>query len=134
MFPTGDKSKTARDTWANLIPNPYQPDRKWRALHAARGMQNLQIVFKVQLFWEDHKNVCNRPYGFEIYLENVKTMRTIAQIFVAFLRKAELYEQFPHRVSPWNSEISLYVVRFVCFTRQLHRNFCTRIMFYKQRL
>ena len=37
MFPTGDKSKTARDTWANLIPNPYQPDRKWRALHAARG-------------------------------------------------------------------------------------------------
>ena len=44
MFPTGDKSKTARDTWANLIPNPYQPDRKWRALHAARGMQDLQIV------------------------------------------------------------------------------------------
>ena len=42
MFPTGDKSKTARDTWANLIPNPYQPDRKWRALHAARGKQNLQ--------------------------------------------------------------------------------------------
>ena len=26
----------------------------------------------------------NRPYGFEIYLVNVKTMRTIAQIFVAF--------------------------------------------------
>ena len=78
MFPTGDKSKTARDTWANLIPNPYQPDRKWRALHAARGMQNLQIVFKVQLFWEDHKNVCNRPYGFEIYLVDVKTMKTIA--------------------------------------------------------
>ena len=44
MFPTGDKSKTARDTWANLIPNPYQPDRKWRALHAARGKQNLQTV------------------------------------------------------------------------------------------
>ena len=26
----------------------------------------------------------NRPYGFEIYLLNVKTMRTIVQIFVAF--------------------------------------------------
>ena len=45
MFPTGDKSKTARDTWANLIPNPYQPDRKWRALHAARGKQNLQTKY-----------------------------------------------------------------------------------------
>jgi hypothetical protein len=28
--------------------------------------------------------VRNRPYGFEIYLVNVKTMRMIAQIFVAF--------------------------------------------------
>ena len=33
------------------------------------------------------KNVLNRPYGFEIYLVNVKTMRTIAQIFVAFSKK-----------------------------------------------
>ena len=31
--------------------------------------------------------MCNRPYGFEIYLVNVKTMRTIAQIFVAFSEK-----------------------------------------------
>ena len=29
----------------------------------------------------------NRPYGFEIYLVNLKTMRTIAQIFVAFSEK-----------------------------------------------
>ena len=29
----------------------------------------------------------NRPYGFEIYLVNVKTMRMIAQIFVAFSEK-----------------------------------------------
>ena len=29
----------------------------------------------------------NHPYGFEIYLVNVKTMRTIAQIFVAFSEK-----------------------------------------------
>ena len=28
-----------------------------------------------------------RPYGFEIYLVNVKTIRTIAQIFVAFSEK-----------------------------------------------
>ena len=42
---------------------------------------------KVQLFWEGHKNVRNRPYGFEIYLVNVKTIRTIAHIFVAFSEK-----------------------------------------------
>ena len=29
----------------------------------------------------------NRPYGFEIYLVNVKTIKTIAQIFVAFSEK-----------------------------------------------
>ena len=29
----------------------------------------------------------NRPYGFEIYLVNVKTIRTIAQSFVAFSEK-----------------------------------------------
>ena len=34
-----------------------------------------------------HKNVRDRPFGFEIYLVNVKTMRTIAQIFVAFSEK-----------------------------------------------
>ena len=47
-------------------------------------------IHEVQLLWEDHKNVHSRPYGFEIYLVNVKTMRTIAQIFVAFSKKAEL--------------------------------------------
>ena len=44
----------------------------------------LPISCKVQLFWEGHKNVRNRPYGFEIYLVNVKTIRTIALFFVAF--------------------------------------------------
>ena len=29
----------------------------------------------------------NRSYGFEIYLVNVKTIRTIAHIFVAFSEK-----------------------------------------------
>ena len=29
----------------------------------------------------------NRPYGFDIYLVNLKTMRMIAQIFVAFSEK-----------------------------------------------
>ena len=42
---------------------------------------------KVQLFWEGHKNVSNRPYGFEIYLVNVKTKRTIVQTFEDFSEK-----------------------------------------------
>ena len=42
---------------------------------------------KVQLFWEGHKNLRNLPHGFDIYLVSVKTMRKIAQIFVAFSEK-----------------------------------------------
>ena len=54
--------------------------------------RNISLLFKcfrnkVQLFWERYKNVRNRPYGFEIYLVNVKTMRTVAQIFVLFTEK-----------------------------------------------
>ena len=37
-------------------------------------------MIKVQLFREGHKHVCNRPYGSEIHLVDVKT-----------IRKAELY-------------------------------------------
>ena len=50
--------------------------------------------FKVQLFWEGHKNLCNLPHGFEIYLENVKTIRKISQIFVAFSEKLNFIYPF----------------------------------------
>ena len=55
-----------------------------------------QSVFntKVQLFWEGHKNGRNRPHGFEIYLVMVKTMWTIAQIFVAFSKKLNFTSLF----------------------------------------
>ena len=36
MFPLGE-SKSPRDPWANLMPNPYQKDPKWHTIHAARG-------------------------------------------------------------------------------------------------
>ena len=42
---------------------------------------------KVQLFWEGHKNLRHPPYGFDIYLVNVKTIRRMTQIFVAFSEK-----------------------------------------------
>ena len=58
------------------------------------------LFIKVQLFWEGHKNVRNRPYGFEIYLVNVKTMRTIAQIFVAFSEKLNFTKLYWYTVRP----------------------------------
>ena len=48
---------------------------------------------KVQLFWEGQKNLRNIPHGFDIYLVNVKTMRKIAQIFVAFSEKLNFTQQ-----------------------------------------
>ena len=42
----------------------------------------------MQLFWEGQKKICAfLPHGFDIYLVNVKTMRKIVQIFVAFSEK-----------------------------------------------
>ena len=52
------------------------------------------LHIKVQLFWEGHKNVCNRLYGFEIYLVNIKTMRTIAQMFVTFSENTKFHGYF----------------------------------------
>ena len=43
--------------------------------------------FKVQLFWEGQENLYHMPYGFDIYLVNVKTISEIAQIFVALSEK-----------------------------------------------
>ena len=45
------------------------------------------MSYKVQLFWEDHKNMRNCPDDFDVYLVNVKTIRTIVHIFVAFSEK-----------------------------------------------
>ena len=49
-------------------------------------------IDKDQLFGEGHKNMRNHHYGFEIDLVNVKTIRTIAQIFVAFSEKLNFNE------------------------------------------
>ena len=38
-------------------------------------------------FSEKASKMRNHPYGFDIYLVNVKTIRTTAQIFVAFSEK-----------------------------------------------
>ena len=45
------------------------------------------LLGKVQLFWKGHINLPNLPYDFDIYLVNIKTIRLIAQILVAFSEK-----------------------------------------------
>ena len=66
-------------------------------------------MFKVELFWESHKNVLNRPYGFEIYLVNVKTMRMIAQIFVTFSEKLNFTGTLDANLSSMNELKCRYV-------------------------
>ena len=74
---------------------------------------------KVQLFWESHKNLRNRPHGFDVYLVNVKTMRNIAPIFVAFSEKLNFKIDFPldfqsgfkiHgcKMHVWNSNLAIF--------------------------
>ena len=64
-------------------------------LSAEQNFKKCGVSCKVQLFWEGHKNLHNLPHGFEIYLVNFKTMRKIAQIFVAFSEKLNFNEMFP---------------------------------------
>ena len=58
-----------------------------RLLNTPKKFGLITYLSKVQLFWEGHKNLLNLPHGFDIYLVNVKTMRKITQIFVAFSEK-----------------------------------------------
>ena len=44
-------------------------------------------LIQILKFSFSEKNVRNRPDGIDIYLVNVKTIRTIAQIFVVFSEK-----------------------------------------------
>ena len=76
------------------------------------------VFIKLQLFWEGHKNVRNRPYGFEIYLVNVKTMRKIAQIFVAFLEKLNfiiLVKNNIKNTSAWGEDHNQVTIFFLIF-------------------
>ena len=44
--------------------------QKFVATHSLLNSFEFKFDDKVQLFWEGHKNVRNRPYGSEIYLVN----------------------------------------------------------------
>ena len=55
---------------------------KWKELKPKKLSQtdNKEMKpfrIKVQLFWEGHKNLGHPPYGFDIYLKNIKTIRRI---------------------------------------------------------
>ena len=64
----------------NGVQAIYQYKSLGRAIDFTIGKLN----YKVQLFWEGHKNLRHPPYGFDIYLVNVKTIKRMAQILVAF--------------------------------------------------
>ena len=51
------------------------------------------FYFKVQLFWEVHKNLRNLPHGLNGYLVDVQTMRKIVQIYLAFSEKLNFTEK-----------------------------------------
>ena len=56
---------------------------QWDKLFSRRDFFILKFSFSEKAT----KNLRNLPYGFDIYLVNIKTMRKIAQIFVAFSEK-----------------------------------------------
>jgi hypothetical protein len=80
-------------TWCphQVLKSTSAPARYPYFIRIGLETQETHTQFKVQLFWEGHKNVHNRPYGFDIYLAN---MRTILQILVAFSEKLNFINQF----------------------------------------
>ena len=71
----------------------------WKKFWKKQRTSNFIFIFKVQLFWEGHKNVRNRPHGFDVYKVNFKTIRTISHIFVAFSEKLNFNRWLPTRIS-----------------------------------
>ena len=50
--------------------NPVSKGKKitsWSSIQFLKFVCFCQSGFKVQLFWEGHKNLRNRPYGFDVY-------------------------------------------------------------------
>ena len=79
----------------------------------------------------------NRPYGFEIYLVNVKTMKTIAQIFLAFSEKLNFKQASKSKLvisseaTPWcliyfMSKYKNPLILFLCMLRYQTKNIILR--------
>ena len=51
----------------------------------------------------------NHPYGFDIYLVNVKTIRTIAQIFVAFSEKLNFIDNFCQNIDFFKTKLHVEI-------------------------
>ena len=86
----GDLSNSSKNKGLNLLDfktTGLEPKKLMNCLDLSGFITDFDLQFEVHIFSEGHKNVRNCPYGFEIYLLNVKTVRTIAQIFVGFSEK-----------------------------------------------
>ena len=70
-------------------------------------MATIKLSDGAKIFWKSNRSFLkfsfsekatkilrNLPHGFDIYLVNVKTMRKIAQIFVAFSEKPNFNSKF----------------------------------------
>ena len=73
----------------------------------------LPALFKVQLIWEGQKNLHQPPYGFVIYFVNVKTIRRMAQIFVAFSEKLNFIITKQPKIVNWKGR-TLVDSKVVC--------------------
>ena len=69
---------------------------------------------KVQIFWEENKNLLNLPYGLLSKCQNHKLIRQIAQIFVAFSENLNFMKSFNHLLlisrnttAPWIRQVGL---------------------------
>ena len=76
-------------TWveknSEVNDHSYFPDLFSLHFRKIKNKSYLYFDGKVQLFWEGHKNLRKLPHGFD-----VKAMRKIVQIFVAFSEKKNL--------------------------------------------
>ena len=75
--------------WNDSTGNYCKVNKALHIFEMWKILETFTISIKVQLFWENHKNLRNLPHGLKIYLVNVQvqTMRKISHIFGAFSEK-----------------------------------------------
>ena len=74
------------------------------------------LSFKVQLFWEGHKDLRHPPYGFDVYyVSKYQNHKEDGANFCGLLRKAELYQLFV--IMPIIFELFVWTLKiiFSCF-------------------
>ena len=108
------RARLKRERTYNNKPSKSQKVRSTLLMNIIRRTSHKDG--KVQLFWEDRKNMRNRPGGFDMV--NVKNIRTIAQIFVAFSGKLNFTIWQRH----WMSSNTLFLEKCVAYFQCTFQN------------